>query len=942
MIQQKFPRGSEWRKWDLHVHTPASFFWVGGKKLKDLSNEIKEGHIESEKDEEIKKFIKAVNESDVAVFCIMDYWTFDWYIELKKYLLRHPGELNKTIFPGMELRVECPVDYRLNIHFILSDKLTEQNLNDFKSELMIRSVNRKLSEEALIASAKMLDASKAAVHGYGDPSVLSDEKLLELGSKTVEITKDSLNAALKNIPPESGYIILPYDTSDGLIDLDWKTHPHDDNYFMQTASIIETRKADNVDLFNCLKTEANKDFFINFSKTIKNTPKPCVSGSDAHEYKNYGKYPSDKITWVKADPTFEGLKQIIYEPVDRVKIQESRPEEKDDYQVIDKINFIDNKFLPDDILINENLTTIIGGKSTGKSVLLRNIAKTIDPEEVKTRLGEVGLSEYEKDVEGFKVTWKDGQENIKNEDKGVRKKIIYIPQSYLNRLVDKKEDKTSIDEIIRNVLQQDDEVSKAFEELKEFERNNEKEISKNVDDLFYSKKDLSEQSELIKNIGDKRGISEQIKRLEAEIKDLKEKAGMTPDQISNYNLLTEKISKIKKEKEVINSDLIYLDALSKTDPFLMIDFEGISLEIKNEISADFDKLKMEFIISWQERINISVGKLNEDLITKELELISATEELSPLLEKARESRALNEKISRLDGEKSKLSTIEKEELKLEKIRQNYFKSLSNMSELHLEFYNKYFDSRAKILKQTVIDGEITFDLNVSFRSLYFQKNINEIFDQRKLSKFTDVNILDYSYSDNINLKQDISKIISGILSEKLVLKSGYSKKDAINKMLQNWFSLDYAIKQNDDDISQMSPGKKSFVLLKLLIELDKSKCPILLDQPEDDLDNRSIYNDLVRFIKDKKKGRQIIIATHNPNLVIGADAEDVIVANQSGEKTPNKTYQFEYVTGSIEDSFENSGETAILYQKGIQEHACDILEGGEDAFKKRKRQYSFN
>ena len=54
----------------------------------------------------------------------------------------------------------------------------------------------------------------------------------------------------------------------------------------------------------------------------------------------------------------------------------------------------------------------------------------------------------------------------------------------------------------------------------------------------------------------------------------------------------------------------------------------------------------------------------------------------------------------------------------------------------------------------------------------------------------------------------------------------------------------------------------------------------MLDQPEDDLDNRSIYQDLARFIKEKKKYRQFIIATHNPNLVIGTDAECVIVANQ--------------------------------------------------------------
>jgi len=140
----------------------------------------------------------------------------------------------------------------------------------------------------------------------------------------------------------------------------------------------------------------------------------------------------------------------------------------------------------------------------------------------------------------------------------------------------------------------------------------------------------------------------------------------------------------------------------------------------------------------------------------------------------------------------------------------------------------------------------------------------------------------------------------------------------------------------------MSPGKKSFVLLKLLIELDNSKCPILLDQPEDDLDNRSIYYDLVKFIKTKKKERQIIIATHNPNLVVGADSECIIVANQEGDKSKNKTYTFEYVQGALENRFNLPTEEKVLYKQGIQGHVCDILEGGKQAFKKREQKYNFS
>ena len=142
----------------------------------------------------------------------------------------------------------------------------------------------------------------------------------------------------------------------------------------------------------------------------------------------------------------------------------------------------------------------------------------------------------------------------------------------------------------------------------------------------------------------------------------------------------------------------------------------------------------------------------------------------------------------------------------------------------------------------------------------------------------------------------------------------------------------------------MSPGKKALVLLEMIVSLEKSKCPILIDQPEDDLDNRSIYTDLVAYLKTKKHERQIIVVTHNANVVIGADAEEVIIANQDGKEASNREKRFEYRSGAIENSTPIYGEdnmplAGILNQKGIQEQICDILEGGKDAFEKRHNKY---
>ncbi|MCE9402741.1 hypothetical protein K0H32_21515, partial [Bacteroides fragilis] len=97
--------------------------------------------------------------------------------------------------------------------------------------------------------------------------------------------------------------------------------------------------------------------------------------------------------------------------------------------------------------------------------------------------------------------------------------------------------------------------------------------------------------------------------------------------------------------------------------------------------------------------------------------------------------------------------------------------------------------------------------------------------------------------------------------------------------------------------------------------------------------------------KKKKRERQIILVTHNPNIVVGADSEEVIVANQNGKNAPNENgIKFQYVFGSLENSKKrvNQMGQAILKCCGIREHVCDILEGGEDAFRDRENKYGFH
>lgn len=128
-------RGSVWRKWDLHVHTPASFHWNEGI---NLAKRAPEG-----RDKVLDELIEKVVASDVAVFGIMDYWTFDGYLAIRERLAARKLTIPKAIFPGMELRIEAPVDFRLNIQVVLSDALTKQQLQDFKAALRIGAIGRR-------------------------------------------------------------------------------------------------------------------------------------------------------------------------------------------------------------------------------------------------------------------------------------------------------------------------------------------------------------------------------------------------------------------------------------------------------------------------------------------------------------------------------------------------------------------------------------------------------------------------------------------------------------------------------------------------------------------------------------------------------------------------------------------------------------------------------
>ncbi len=140
----------------------------------------------------------------------------------------------------------------------------------------------------------------------------------------------------------------------------------------------------------------------------------------------------------------------------------------------------------------------------------------------------------------------------------------------------------------------------------------------------------------------------------------------------------------------------------------------------------------------------------------------------------------------------------------------------------------------------------------------------------------------------------------------------------------NHIEIRYSIDYEDVDIRKLSPGTRGIVLLLLYLALDDADDrPLIIDQPEENLDPKSVYDELVDMFIAAKDKRQVIMVTHNANLVVNTDADQVIVAT-AGTHAPGELPPITYLSGGLENA-------------EMRKHVCDILEGGEHAFKERAR-----
>jgi hypothetical protein len=162
--------------------------------------------------------------------------------------------------------------------------------------------------------------------------------------------------------------------------------------------------------------------------------------------------------------------------------------------------------------------------------------------------------------------------------------------------------------------------------------------------------------------------------------------------------------------------------------------------------------------------------------------------------------------------------------------------------------------------------------------------------------------------------------------------SGQLASGVTRRRLADWlFStshihLEYGLRYEGTNIEQLSPGTRGIVLLILYLAIDTDDDrPVIIDQPEENLDPRSVYKVLSKYFREAKTRRQVVIVSHNANLVVNTDAEQVIVATCERDGV-SPLPRFRYQSGPLEDP-------------AIRKHVCDLLEGGELAFLERENRY---
>ncbi|MBZ9577685.1 hypothetical protein KJA13_01465 [Patescibacteria group bacterium] len=904
----EYPRGSEWRKWDLHIHTPVS-----GWDKKEI---LKTPQSEKEKREFCKKFIQNV-QNKIDVIAITEHNDGSYIDSLLDEAKNLKSEL--VIFPGVEV-ISTEGIHMLVVFdkdkYIKKDQI--KNWSDYISDFLARikvPIKRFKNKQPQKSDMKAIEILEETNKYFGlviFPHALSDQGVVN------ELRKDTL---------------LGYATAQTKQQI----------YTHRLAGVLEIPdKIENL-------PKGYSGIVSGKDKNYKYKKVACINCSDARSFSKVG--ISGSYTWVKAIPTLEGLKQIIYEPEERVHIGLKDPR-KFNYPILFKLkidncskSFFFGKGL--EVNLNPHFVTIIGGRGSGKSAFLDTLVLSLNRSEVLNR--DNYINNYLKKKESLIIkadilSSSDGTEKSLSFRSLSSDEIIkefpfeYYPQKEIGKLADPRS-KTDLSKLIFQKIFE----KKAKEEIKLIRKYNDDTLSdlgENREQIQKIERILKDEEILKKNLEESK---KQIEFLQdKKIETLLEKRKNFIQIQNQYKEIKEKISDeikiIKENLEVFQKnhfDYLFFQTEGNKNflPKKWIQFEKSRLpQLLKNIFDGKEKLftGLEILLQEIEKY-IKYFDLEKEIkeISREIQKVVKTKSLS-YSDKGVED--LQKKISDVETKLKKIEELKsrKQELIKErkKIRENYFLHLKEIRKKLEDVFGSFCNNEGKILNERIRIGfflstknkecikmiEKNHIVEDSFRG-YFpreillwvmeNKGLNKVIEAFREGSFDSwrkwkkIGPQKVSYLNNIINKEGIAMRLEEILP---TLSSG----------------LKWRVAKNYKPLSECSIGERSTAVLSII--LVSGETPLIIDQPEDDLDHSYIFKPLADIIKHVKKKRQLIFASHNANIVINGDAEQILIMEAEGGKHGKITIS------TIEDIEKRN-------------KLLSILEGGRDAFDKREKKY---
>lgn len=957
--------GSNWIKWDLHVHTASSYDYQ--YKSEDADQLLVEALIENE--------IKAV--------ALTDHFLIDKdRIENIKKIISEKGAEIK-VFPGVELRTDKG---NPNIHVILIfDEQSELNIlcQDFDA-IMLRD-KAKSPEKAESIYWEYNDIVEFARNHNGIISVHTGRKANGL-DRMIKTNALSHADAIKVEYAKTAHIFEVANLRD-----------------VNDYKNIVFQKIKERPVIICSDNHDPRNYEIRENLWIKS--KPTFEG-----LKQAIIHSSERI-YVGDEPS--KLKNIRINPekyIDSVEVHRKESHVNSD----DWFDF--------NISFNSGLTTIIGNKGSGKSALADIIGYIGKSSNVsmfsflnKQRFCKED-KKYNLDYEG-KITWRDSEENqVLNFDlnsyDGIAN-VRYLPQRYIEETCNNLDSKfqSEIDKVIFSYVEEKDRGTATnlseLISLKEAQHKNKVDQLKiQISDVnqtiigLEKKKTKKYKVELEKN---RAYYQKELERLEknkpSEVQkpkndEDKNSKGLSAIEkyeggINKLNIQIEqkkdeylKLSEELSELESLNTELNEINDYIKDFNFKAKDISlkyGIDPPVELECKAKNDELgkrirklknsisRLDKVLSvefekkvYNENTNIDTIKddysKSESLYCKKYILEQCIERQKKLLSKPQQDyqnylkrmKDWQNKKAQIEGNKTSVNTlnyyinelqyVEKELLldleKAQKLRSDYIRSLFDVLEKKKEILDEIYIPVEKKLSSVLenIDDKVAFKSTIQVDSnlshdilLYINQTIQSRF-KGKTAGLEYVESLLRKY--NFNHKEDVIKFVNEVLD---AVNEDEQKTDALLKRDQldfynfvtglDYLDVGFSLKMGDKELSQLSPGEKGTVLLIFYLALDKEELPLVIDQPEDNLDNQSVFKKLVPSVLEAKQHRQVILITHNPNLAIACDSELVICCEKNTVEN-----RISYLSGAIEDPF-------------IKHRIVDILEGTMPAFNLRTEKY---